>query len=84
MGGILLLPLLLVSSTIQLVFYNVLDILVFLGRLIKKTFHGLIKLSDAKGSSSNTKILTWLIDPPSSLRPMRNVMSRSEKDKELC
>ncbi|KAG8157323.1 hypothetical protein KVR01_012707 [Diaporthe batatas] len=77
-GGVLLLPLLFISWTMQLLFYNILDILVFLGHLMRRTFYGLVTFGDSNGPATNTKVLKWLIDPPSSLRPMRNVMSRDE------
>lgn len=80
-GGILLLPLLFFSWTIQLFFYNVLDMLVCLGRLIRRTVYDLVILSDVNGATSDTKILTWLIDPPPSLRPMRNFMRGNQEDK---
>lgn len=78
-GGLLILPLLLISWTIQLLFYNVLDIMTLLGRLTRKTFYALVAPSDARGIASDTKMVTWLIDPPSSLRPVRKIMSRDEK-----
>lgn len=78
-GGLLILPLLLISWTLQLLFYNVLDILTLLGRLTKKTFYALVAPSDAHGAASDTKMVTWLIDPPSSLRPVRKFMSRDEQ-----
>lgn len=81
-GGILILPLLLISWTIQLLFYNVLDILTFLGRLTRETFYALVAPSDAKGSATDTKMVTWLIEPPSSLRPVRKYMSRDEKSEK--
>ncbi|KAL1856824.1 hypothetical protein Daus18300_010587 [Diaporthe australafricana] len=81
-GGILLLPLLLISWTIQLLFYNVLDILICLGGLIRKTFYALVTLSDANGSATDAKIVTWLIDPLPSLRPVRKFMSHDEKSEK--
>lgn len=81
-GGILILPLLLISWTIQLLFYNVLDILTFLGRLTRKTFYALVAPNDANGPATDTKMVTWLIEPPSSLRPVRKYMSRDEKSEE--
>lgn len=78
-GGLLILPLLLISWTIQLLFYNVIDILTLLGRLMRKTFYALVAPSDAHGTASDTKMVTWLIDPPSSLRPVRKFMSRDEE-----
>lgn len=82
-GGILILPLLLISWTIQLLFYNVLDIVIFLGRLTRKTFYALVSPSDANGLTTDTKMVTWLIDPPPSLRPVRKFMSRDEKSEKL-
>lgn len=78
MGGILILPLLLMSWTIQLLFYNVLDILTVLGRLTKKTFYALVTPSNANRAATDTKIVSWLIDPPSSLRPVRKFMANYE------
>lgn len=78
-GGLLILPLLLISWTLQLLFYNVIDILTLLGQLTRKTFYALVAPSDACGTASDTNIVTWLIDPPSSLRPVRKLMSREEK-----
>lgn len=81
-GGLLIMPLLLISWTIQLFLYNVLDILTFLGRLMRKTFYALVAPSDANGSATDTKMVTWLIEPPSSLRPVRKYMSRDEKSEK--
>lgn len=81
-GGILILPLLLLSWTIQLLFYNVLDILTFLGRSTKKIFCALVVPSDANRAATDTKIVTWLIEPPPSLRPVRKYMSRHEKSEK--
>lgn len=78
-GGILILPLLLISWTIQISFYNFLDVLILLGRLTRKTFYALVTLSDANGAATDSKMVTWLIDPPSSLRPVRKFMSRDEQ-----
>lgn len=78
-GGLLILPLLLISWTLQLLFYNVIDILTLLSRLTRKTFYALVAPSDAHGTAGDTKMVTWLIDPPSSLRPVRKLMSRDEK-----
>lgn len=78
-GGLLILPLLLTSWTLQLLFYNVTDILTLLGRLTRKTFYALVAPSDAHDTASDTKMVSWLIDPPSSLRPVRKFMSRDEK-----
>lgn len=81
-GGLLILPLLLISWTLQLLFYNVLDIMTLLGQLTRKTFYALVTPSDARGTASDTNIVTWLIDPPSSLRPVRKLMSREEKSEK--
>lgn len=81
-GGLLILPLLLISWTLQLLFYNILDILTLLGRLTRKTFYALVAPSDAHGTASDTKMVSWLIDPPSSLRPVRKLMSREKKDEK--
>ncbi|KAL2278236.1 hypothetical protein FJTKL_14647 [Diaporthe vaccinii] len=78
-GGILILPLLLISWTVQLLFYNAFDILTFLGRLTKKTFYALVIPGDANRAATDAKMVTWLIKPPSSLRPVRKYMSRDEK-----
>lgn len=81
-GGLLILPLLLISWTLQLLFYNVLDIMTLFGQLTRKTFYALVAPSDARGTASDTNIVTWLIDPPSSLRPVRKLMSREEKSEK--
>lgn len=78
-GGVLILPLLLISWTIQLLFYNVLDILTFLGRLTMETFYALVAPSEANGSATDSKMVTWLIEPPPTLRPVLKYMSREEK-----
>ncbi|KAG6362407.1 hypothetical protein INS49_010637 [Diaporthe citri] len=65
-----------------LLFYNVLDILTFLGRLTRKTFYALVIPSDANGAATDRKMVTWLIEPPSSLRPVRKYMSRDEKSEK--
>lgn len=81
-GGILILPLLILSWTIQLCFYNVLDILTFFGRLTRKTIYALVSTSDANGAATDTRIVQWLIEPPSSLRPVHKYMSRDEKSEK--
>lgn len=81
-GGILILPLLVISWTIQLFFYNVLDILTFLGRLTKRILYALVAPSDTNGPATDTKMVTWLIEPPPSLRPVRKYMSRDEKSEK--
>lgn len=77
--GMLVLPLLLISWTIQLLFHNILDILAFLGRLTRKTFRALVTLSDAYGAATNSDMVTKLIYLPSSLRPVRKFMSGDEE-----
>lgn len=81
-GGILILPLLLISWTTQLFFYNALDILTFLARLTRKMLYTLAAPSDPNGSATDTEMVTWLIEPPPSLRPVRKYMSRDEKSKK--
>lgn len=77
-GGILVLPLLLTSWTIQLLFYNVLDVLTLLGRLALRTFKALVAPSNANGVASDTKVVTWLIEPPPWLRPVRKLMTQEK------
>lgn len=81
-GGILILPLLLVSWTIQILFYNVLDVLTLLGRLALKTLCALVAPSDTQGPATDSKMVTWLIEPPLSLRPVRKFMSRDKESKK--
>ncbi|KAK2606669.1 hypothetical protein N8I77_005403 [Diaporthe amygdali] len=80
-GGILVLPLLLTSWTIQLLFYNVLDVLTLLGRLALRTFNALVAPRNANGVASDTKVVTWLIEPPPWLRPVRKLMTHEKSGK---
>lgn len=82
-GGILILPLLLISWTTQLLFYNVLDILTFLGWLARKNFYALVAPSDPNGATTDTRMVTWLIEPPPSLRPIRKLIRRAEESEKL-
>lgn len=78
----MILPLLLVSWTIQILFYNVLDVLTLLGRLTLKIIHALAAPGDAQGPATDSKMVTWLIEPPPSLWPVRKFMTRDKESEK--
>lgn len=82
-GGILILPLLLVSWTIQILFYNFLDVLTLLGRLALRTLRAVVAPGDAQGPATDSEMVTWLIEPPPSLRPVRKFMTRDKESEKL-